>query len=152
MKAPRSVALCGLLVVAVDQVTKMLAWLPWVSDKLGFVHPLANHGLTLQVANAGRWTEVGLMTAVWICATALLLRLHGRGSVGSWGMGLILGGALGNIIDRALFGSVRDFLVLGPIVVNVADIAVLVGIAALYVRAATKTHEPRPEAASTAAP
>jgi signal peptidase II len=44
-------------------------------------------------------------------------------------LGLQLGGALGNLLDRLLFGSVTDFLDFGPWpVFNVADTAVVAGI------------------------
>ena len=44
-------------------------------------------------------------------------------------LGLQLGGALGNLIDRILFGSVTDFLDFGPWpVFNVADTAVVAGV------------------------
>jgi hypothetical protein len=35
-------------------------------------------------------------------------------------------------VDRGLFGSVRDFLVVGSIVLNLADVAVLLGVAAAW--------------------
>lgn len=44
--------------------------------------------------------------------------------------GLLLGGALGNIYDRALFGFVRDWILLGGrSAMNIADISVLLGAA-----------------------
>jgi signal peptidase II len=46
-----------------------------------------------------------------------------------WALGLVLGGAAGNLYDRVVFGAVRDFLDLGwwP-VFNLADSAIVVGV------------------------
>jgi signal peptidase II len=46
------------------------------------------------------------------------------------GLGLALGGAVGNLIDRLRFGGVVDFLEVGPWpVFNLADTAIVVGVA-----------------------
>ena len=143
MHVPRSTIGVGALVVIIDQVTKSLAALPWVRDEVPLVEPVANHALTLQIANAGRWTEVLLMAVVFVGAAALVTRLCRRGAVGAVEVGLILGGALGNIIDRTVVGFVRDFLAVGPVVVNLADIAVLLGLVSLYVRLARNGESSR---------
>lgn len=47
--------------------------------------------------------------------------------------GVVVGGGLGNLIDRLLYGYVVDFIVLRPIpVFNVADIGITVGIILLF--------------------
>lgn len=46
---------------------------------------------------------------------------------------IIVGGALGNVLDRARFGAVRDFIPTPFATVNVADIAVMTGVGALAV-------------------
>lgn len=67
------------------------------------------------------------------------------------GLGLILGGALGNIVDRIRFGHVIDFMNLhfgdfSPFLVfNVADAAITVGVLILLARAFL-VREPKPEA------
>lgn len=54
-----------------------------------------------------------------------------------WSLGLIIGGAIGNAVDRALFGGVTDyFLPTGfgydwPSVFNIADVAIVAGVAGL---------------------
>ena len=50
---------------------------------------------------------IALAASVWI---ALLLRKHARQTIFCIGLSLILGGALGNVIDRLLHGAVVDFL------------------------------------------
>jgi signal peptidase II len=65
-------------------------------------------------------------------------------------LGLILGGALGNILDRVRFGYVVDFadLHFGDVrpflIFNVADAAISIGVVILLVRAFLQSKE-RPE-------
>ncbi|MEC8796836.1 MAG: signal peptidase II, partial [Pseudomonadota bacterium] len=55
------------------------------------------------------------------------------------GAGLLVGGALGNAIDRIVFGAVADFLnmsccgIANPYAFNVADIAIFAGVFAIAV-------------------
>jgi len=50
-----------------------------------------------------------------------------------WLLGAVIGGGLGNLIDRVLYGYVLDFIVLRPFpVFNVADIGITVGLVALF--------------------
>jgi len=59
----------------------------------------------------------------------------GRGMVifQHWLLGAVIGGGLGNLIDRVLYGYVVDFIVLGPIpVFNVADVGITVGLVLLF--------------------
>jgi signal peptidase II len=64
---------------------------------------LADHG------GWQRWLFVGLgaVAAVFI---VWMLRKHGGQRLFSWALALILGGALGNVIDRLLHGYVVDFI------------------------------------------
>jgi signal peptidase II len=66
-----------------------------------------------------------------------------RREVGNWKAelsgGLLVGGALGNVIDRILYGAVADFLnmsccgIENPYAFNVADIAIFVGALGLVI-------------------
>ncbi|AKJ30501.1 signal peptidase II [Caldimonas brevitalea] len=56
-----------------------------------------------------RWFFIGLGVAAAIFITYLLKR-HGGQKLFAWALALILGGAIGNVIDRALHGYVVDFL------------------------------------------
>jgi signal peptidase II len=56
----------------------------------------------------------------------LARRGHGRVSL-LIGFGLLVGGGLGNLVDRARLGLVTDFIRNGPNAFNVADIAIFVG-------------------------
>jgi lipoprotein signal peptidase len=92
--------------------------------------PLRNSGLSLGLVDASTWVEtVAMAVGILIAAAVLLPRARGRGVATA--TGLLLGGGTSNLLDRGLLGSVRDFWVLGPIVVNPADIAILAGFALL---------------------
>ena len=56
---------------------------------------------------------------------------------------LVAGGTIGNTLDRIRLGSVRDFLVLPWAIVNVADIAVAVGVIGLAIALATRVPQLR---------
>ena len=85
--------------------------------------------------NSGGWqryffTAIGIVAAVFII---IQLKKHGGQRMFSWSMSLILGGAIGNVIDRVLYGHVVDFLDfhwswLGHFpAFNVADSAIFLG-------------------------
>ena len=85
-----------------------------------------------------RWVLVGLALVI----TALVLWWVHRDGGGRWmriSAGLLVGGALGNVIDRVLYGAVADFLnmsccgIENPYAFNVADIAVFAGALGLIV-------------------
>lgn len=119
--------LIGLLsVAAVDQATK---WGASRLDASAHVVPVHNPGLSLQIVDTARWTEVCAMVAALVAATALLGSRVLDGRLSSMGVAMTLGGAASNLLDRALLGWVRDFLVVGPVVINVADLAVVIGLA-----------------------
>ncbi len=136
------------VVVVLDQITKMI-----VLDRLtpgvpvavvqGFValtlvmNPGLAFGLLSGIPAGWRWI-VGLLSLV---ALVVLLRVALRIlPSGGWreqsAIGLIFGGAVGNLIDRTRFGAVVDFVDVyyrdwhWP-AFNVADSAITVGVAAL---------------------
>ena len=87
------------------------------------------------LADAGGWQKwffvtLALAISVWL---VVLIRRHARERLMPAALALILGGALGNVIDRIRFGAVVDFLdfhVAGwhwP-AFNVADSAISVGV------------------------
>ena len=56
-----------------------------------------------------RWFFVGLGTLATVFIV-WMLRNHGGQRLFSWALSLILGGAIGNVIDRLLHGHVVDFI------------------------------------------
>ena len=137
----------SLAIVLLDQITKQVmdGWLglcqPYACERqhiLPFFQlvVLYNEGAAFSfLADAGGWQRwvlsgVSLIVSIGICIW--LLRLTSEQRILRWSLALILGGALGNLIDRALFGHVIDFLVLyyDPYyfpAFNVADAAISLG-------------------------
>jgi signal peptidase II len=139
-RLPRLGAIAGIIFVA-DRLTKA-----WVRDAfmLGESRPITPFFSLTYVHNTG--TAFGLFqgnnTAMLIVACAILVFLLASaptlaergGRWGFWGVALVAGGALGNILDRMLYGQVIDFLDfhVWP-VFNVADSAISVGAACLLI-------------------
>lgn len=91
-----------------------------------------NFGLLSGGADAMRWVLIALALAIsaWV-----LWWLRGQ-RAGPWlqvAGGLLVGGALGNVVDRVVYGAVADFLnmsccgIVNPFAFNVADIAIFTG-------------------------
>lgn len=104
-----------------------------------------------------RWLFTGLAIVVstWL---AVLLRRHSAERLLPLAFALIIGGALGNVIDRILFGAVIDFLYfhLGrhdfP-AFNVADSAISIGVALmLWEQFVAGAHRPGEERARETTP
>ena len=105
------------------------------------IEPTHNLALSLGTVDMGRWLNVTAMAVVllgWLLLSPLL-RLAGSPS---WAVQVTVAGAASNLVDRALTGAVRDWLAVGPIVLNVADIAVLAGLVCLGISAIHR-REPR---------
>jgi signal peptidase II len=91
-----------------------------------------NFGLFSQYAAMLRWGWVALALAMslWVFTW---VRREKFGRIGLISAGLLIGGALGNALDRVLYGAVADFLnmsccgIANPYSFNVADIAIFAG-------------------------
>jgi signal peptidase II len=113
-------------------------WLPFF--QLNWV---PNHGVSMGFLTAGsemqRWLLVGLTAAISIFVLAWLWREKRRDDVIA--LGFVLGGALGNILDRVRLGYVVDYadLHFGEwrpfLVFNLGDAAITIGVLLLLVRA-----------------
>jgi signal peptidase II len=129
------------LVIALDQLTKALIVHEF---KLGDSHRITSFFNIVRWHNTGaafsflhdaagwqRWVFVGLGAAAAVFIV-WMLRSHGGQRLFSWALALILGGAVGNVIDRLLHGYVVDFIQVHygnaffPSF-NVADSAITVG-------------------------
>jgi signal peptidase II len=97
-----------------------------------------SYGLFQQDTAIGRWLLVILTTAAVAVLTVWLTRAATR--IGAVALGLVIGGAIGNGIDRAAYGAVVDFVFLyvrAPqfdfnwYVFNLADAAIVAGVAGL---------------------
>lgn len=136
------------LVLVVDQITKYLA-----VTYLTFAVPVAvmphfnltlvyNYGAAFSfLADMGgwqRWFFALLALAVSAGLVFWLTKLKAKPTFEVLGLNLILAGAVGNLIDRVLFGKVTDFLdfYYGSwhyATFNIADVAISVGAAMLII-------------------
>jgi signal peptidase II len=82
-----------------------------------------------------RWALAAFAIVVSV-VLALWVRKAGR-PILAYALGLIMGGAVGNVIDRIRFGAVADFIDVSalyfPWVFNIADAAINIGIALLLI-------------------
>ena len=135
----------ALAVILIDQITKtMIAGTMQLGDArriTGFFDIVRAHNrgaafsFLSDASGWQRWFFVGLggVAAVFI---VWMLKKHGGQRLFGWALALILGGALGNVIDRLLHGHVIDFVQVHwnsayfP-AFNVADSAITVGAALL---------------------
>lgn len=93
-----------------------------------------SYGMFQQDDNTGRWLLTGFQIAAALFLLVWLMRV--RGKMVALGLGLILGGAVGNAIDRAAYGAVFDFVHLhwesfSWYVFNLADAAIVLGVPCL---------------------
>ena len=109
----------AVLVLLADQLTKTLII---GSFQLGDSRTLTSYFNLVRVHNAGaafsflstasgwqRWFFVGLGLVATV-AIVWMLKRHGSQRLFSFALSMILGGAVGNVIDRLLHGHVIDFL------------------------------------------
>lgn len=140
------------VVFALDQLTKWVVTGPLGINRLGdqlVLLPIfnftytENNGISLGLFNAqtdvGRWMLVALTSAIAIGVAVWIGRERNR--IDQAALGMVLGGALGNILDRVRHGYVVDFadLHFGDfrpfLVFNVGDAAISIAVAILLLRA-----------------
>lgn len=143
-------ALTAVFSVLVDQLSK--AWIrhalpiggemPLIPGWIHLSHVL-NHGAAWGLLSGRRWLLIIVTLGVIGVVANLARDIAGRSRLAGVGLGLILGGAVGNLIDRAASGVVTDFIDLDtPIqflrtfpVWNGADSALTIGVILLLIEA-----------------
>lgn len=118
-------------VIVADLATKLAAAAAAAGHTSGPLVPVRNHELSLGVAGAPLAVTILLAGLGITVATVCTLGPARRGELRTWVPACLLGGATANLIDRIAFGSVHDFLATPWIVFNLADVAVLAGVAGL---------------------
>ncbi len=136
----------GAAVVAIDQLVKW--WIiDWLAEPTGFVEVLPffnlvmvwNRGVSFGLlgdADLAPYLMAGVAGLVVIVLVIWLAGVSERLLAAS--IGLIIGGALGNIVDRLVYGAVADFVDLHAggfhwPAFNVADAAITVGVAVMLI-------------------
>jgi signal peptidase II len=152
MKARRLGFLVALLVFGLDQLVKWIVTGPLGVNYIGaekYLLPVfqftytQNNGISLGLLNAttelGRWMLVALTSAIALGVAFWMGREKNR--IDQLALGMVLGGALGNILDRTLHGYVVDFadLHFGEwrpfLIFNVGDAAISIAVVILLLRA-----------------
>jgi signal peptidase II len=142
----------ALVVFALDQLAKWIVTGPLAINRIGDSQVLLpifnftytqNEGISLGLFNAqtdiGRWMLVAVTSAIAIGVAVWIGREKNR--VDQIALGMVLGGALGNILDRVRHGYVVDFadLHFGAfrpfLIFNVGDAAISIAVVILLLRA-----------------
>ena len=135
-------------ILTLDQITKYLVVFYMnliergqMSVWPGFIHfhmawnSGINFGLFSNNGLAARW--ILIVIALGICGVVTYWMRRETRSVALISAGMVIGGALGNVVDRILYGSVADFLNItccglhNPFAFNLADIAIFAGLLGL---------------------
>ncbi len=130
--------------IAIDQISKYLVVhvMRVAEGSIDVLPPLLvfkygenrgiNFGLFQGDSDASRWALIGVSLVISVAVLVWLLRSAPSRIVLLSG-GLLIGGALGNVIDRVLYGYVLDFLNMSccgidnPFVFNLADVFIFAG-------------------------
>ncbi|QJD16805.1 signal peptidase II [Paracoccus sanguinis] len=119
---------------------------PWLNLRMAWNQGV-NFGLFGTDAEFMRWVLIGVALAICVGVAVWLVRLR-PGTLAQVAAGLLVGGALGNVIDRVAYGAVADFLNMSlpgwrnPYSFNVADIAIFAGALGLIVQPGPKPAPP----------
>lgn len=109
---------------------------PYLNFRMGWNDGI-NFGLLSGHPVAARWLLIALALVICAWVTRFALR-DGRVRV-MVAAGALVGGALGNVVDRVIHGAVADFLnmsccgIYNPFAFNIADVAVFAGAIALVI-------------------
>ncbi|MGM8885480.1 signal peptidase II [Psychrobacter sp. 1U2] len=142
--------LLSIAIIVLDQWTKWLA-----ETKLNFLEPIPviepflnwtlayNYGAAFSfLADAGGWQKwffSGLALVIALFLLVYLIRAPRNAKLLSLGLAMVLGGAIGNLIDRVRLGKVVDFIhvhyadVWHYPIFNIADIAICIGVAIIVI-------------------
>lgn len=132
----------ALWIFVIDQISKVIV-VQWMDLKtIGAIDVLPpvlnfrmawNTGINFGLFSTTPWVLIAIALAIVV---AVLVWVWREVEIGKWGYisaGLLVGGALGNVIDRIIYGAVADFLNMSccgidnPFAFNVADISIFAG-------------------------
>lgn len=132
-----------ILITAFDQVTKLLAvkYLKG-NEPVDFIKGIVrfnyseNTGMAFSMFSGARWFFVAVTAVVCIGILWYLFSNRCRHLWLYWSLGVVCAGGLGNLIDRAVYGYVVDFIepvFINFAIFNIADCAVTLGAALLII-------------------
>jgi signal peptidase II len=137
----RILALTAVVIFALDQASKwfVVQWLDLINrGEIDVLPPLLqfrmawNTGINFGLFATNQWVLIAIALAIsgWVL---WWIWREKPGLLAQISAGLLVGGALGNVIDRIIYGAVADFLnmsccgIENPFAFNVADIAIFAG-------------------------
>ncbi len=143
-------------VLQLDRLREIDVLPPWLNLRMAWNQGV-NFGLMASDTDVMRWILIAVALAVVAWVWIWIWRSD-AGRLARIAAGLLIGGALGNVIDRLLYGAVADFLNMSlpnwqnPYSFNVADIAIFAGAIGLVLVPQRKdpprpARKPRPRAA-----
>jgi signal peptidase II len=129
-------------ILLIDFVTKLLVnkgiigAFVFIRDVFYLVAPHKNDGIAFGIDLPMSFQIFGSLIILYLLyrvGTDYILREKTSSIWKPYLLGVVIGGGLGNLIDRVLYGYVIDFIVLRPFpVFNVADIGITVGLVLLF--------------------
>ena len=114
-----------------DRVRSIDVFPPWLNLRMAWNQGV-NFGLMASDTDIMRWVLIGIALAVCLWVAIWIGRAK-PSRFAQVAAGMLIGGALGNVVDRLLYGAVADFLNMSlpgwrnPYSFNVADIAIFAG-------------------------
>lgn len=131
------------LITAFDQVTKFFAQ-KYLSDGVsvhfieGFVdfRYAENTGMAFSLFSGARWIFIAITIIACIAAMWYIFSDKCSSLWLYWSIGVIIAGGIGNLIDRAFYGFVIDFIepvFINFAIFNIADCAVTLGAGSLFI-------------------
>jgi len=150
LKSKSKYFILGVIVVILDQITKkyfesileMGQSIKVIGEEFFKFTLVYNPGIAFGIRLGGQYILSGISVIASIIIIIYMKKLDKSKVLELWAFGMILGGAVGNLIDRALYGKVIDFLdfdfpdlimVRWP-VFNVADSFVTIGMVLLAIQ------------------
>jgi signal peptidase II len=131
-------------VVVIDQLSKVAA----AHGATGTIVPEHNPAYAFGIVS-GSPAEL-VIGAVVVLGAFLVVAdaLSSRFGISAFLPALIAGGTIGNTLDRVRLGAVRDFIAMPWAIINLADVAVAVGIVGLVIALAARAPRSRTELAT----
>lgn len=134
--------IAAILIIALDQASKVLTTTFFELGEAKNIIPrilsftyIRNEGAAFGILQGARVFFIAITIVILLGAIYYIVKMRPQSRLEKWALSFIAGGAIGNFIDRAAFGYVRDFILLEFIdfpVFNIADCFVCIG-AGLYI-------------------
>ena len=128
--------------IAADQLIKILVInnlkpvksVTVIENLLNFTY-VENKGMAFGMLANQRWVFMALTSAVIVALAVAVFKLKKQGTMFYISAALLIGGGIGNMIDRLLYGYVVDYISLSffPPVCNFADYCVTAGVMMLLI-------------------